>query len=591
MFINNFIGDSLRQPSSAIYQAILTGNKQYLAPTIVEGFKSAGVMHILAISGLHLTILGLFLYSTVYWIYSRSEKLMLKTNIRKLAAFTSIFPLTLYSMLAGGNTPVVRALIMAVLVILSLCIDRKKSALSIISCAIFILTLLNPTVLFTASFQLSFGAVIFIIFGVPFYEQLHKKDIIFITRIKDYLLIAMTASALAIAGTAPLLLYYFNRISLVSIFANLFIEPLICLWSLPIGFLSICSIPISDEISFFLLQVGSLGIDLALIFVNFFHELPFAPSLFLPTPSIWLIFIYYLTSIIIFYSFKKKWRFRIIPLLSYLLILFFFYYPPKYFLEKGNPNSQISFIDVGQGSSTLIQFPKGKNVLIDGGTGYSNDFNVGEQVIAPYLWHLGIKQLEQIIISHPDSDHFNGLSFIIKHFKPKIIWVSQNKGNSKDYKGLLEMASNQGIEIISPKDGTKLIAGEASLERIGSSNDNDNNNDSSLIISYQHNNFSILLPGDISKNKESQIIHNWQRHTSILLSPHHGSKSSNRYSFLKKVNPSLIVVSSGRSQYFPAKSVINKFESLKIPYLLTKRSGTVKIESDGESFTTHETLP
>ena len=229
---------------SGVYRAILIGDYSRVDDATLESFKGSGTMHILSISGLHMTVIGTLVFATLYWLFSRFEKLLLHYPVRKWAGLSCIPVLLGYGLLAGMNTPVFRAVIMSCLVIVAICTNRRKSPSALLACAALIILIVDPLQLFNASFQLSFVATMAILFLFPILKNLVQSDAAAgpptaRQSLGNWLVAGLLVSAVATLATIPITLYAFNRFSPVGILANLFVEPLICLWSLPAGFLAI----------------------------------------------------------------------------------------------------------------------------------------------------------------------------------------------------------------------------------------------------------------------------------------------------------------------------------------------------------------
>lgn len=592
--LNHFISTQSPKSTSGLYNAILTGDKTGIPPPLIEGFKATGLMHILAVSGLHISILALFLYTVFYWICSRSERLMLATNIRKLSGILTIVPLSVYALLAGGNPPVVRSLIMAATITIAICSDRKKSISTIVAFAALLILLFHPQALFTASFQLSFMAVIFILAGSQLLVKSATSQLTILQKIVQWIKYGLLISLLATIGTTPLLLFYFNRISWIGPVTNLLIEPLICFWSLPFGFLALSVQYFSPDLAALILQLGALGLTAATQLITLIQSFPLDTTVWMPPPSTTVICLYYISCCLMFLllrsSAPKHWK--ICSTALFFLLNLFFLFGPNFPHTISSGNSRISCIDVGQGSSSLIITPEGKTVLIDGGGGYSPTFNVGERIIAPYLWKSGIRKLDHIIITHPDSDHYNGIYFLLKHFSPSQLWISELAGDSSGYTALLNLAKRQEVILHKQHPFAALTFQNSMLHWYNNTSSLcTSDNDSGLVARYEHGEFSMLFPGDIEIGREKILV---EKHpdlnSTLLLAPHHGSKSSSSQLFLHAVQPEGIVISSGKSKYFPAEVVLQRYEKLEIPAYLTRQTGTLMIVTDGKSYTIQPTL-
>jgi competence protein ComEC len=390
----------------------------------------------------------------------------------------------------------------------------------------------------------------------------------------------------ATIGTAPLVLYYFNRISLVGPVANLLIEPLLCFLSLTLGFIACPLIFIMPSAASLLLHLGGNGLLLSLKLTSFFGNLPFS-TLWLPTPSPALIVIFYAAVLIAITgnpASRDPVR-RIIGILgtaASALIIFLFIFPPAELLKRRLNTSEITVLNVGQGSSNFLQLPSGRRILIDGGGGsLSPRFNVGQDIIAPFLWQRGIKTLDTIIITHGDADHYNGIPFLLERFRPKIIWVNELNGDENGFRKLLDLAETLQIQVKIPEQGEVLIKGGdaeiVSLRKPGESAAA-SSNDRSLVLRFAHETLSCLFAGDISHAIESQLItQEIPLQSTLLLSPHHGSSTSNSEPFLKAVAPEFIVVSAGlsRANHFPSLEVRQRCQDLGITMLITAEQGAI----------------
>ncbi len=591
--IGKQIDTAVPPETSGVYRAILLGDRSHVDEDTLETFKGSGTMHILAISGLHMAVIGTLLYFCIFWLLSRSEQLLLKFTLKKWAAFLSLPILVGYGLLAGMNTPVFRAVIMSGIVITAICTNRQKSPGALLAFAAMLILFIDPLQLFTVSFQLSFAAIIGILFLLPILQKLlydseessHLSSLS--KRMFNWILAVLLVSLVANLATVPIAFYSFNRFSTVGILANLIIEPLICLWSLTAGFLSIPFIFINSEIASFFLQVGALGLEAALHTAAFFSSLSFS-TIWLPTPHLWLIWIYY--SILIYFAYfgwKKRWL-SLLSVTALAVSILLFFYPPKH-LATGNSSFRISYLDVGQGTATLLEYPSGFRVLIDGGGSSFAAIDVGQRVIAPFLWQKGIDTIDVIAITHPDADHYNGLGFIIKHFSPKRLWVRDKNGHDENFKRLIRLTANHRVAISIPAEGALWRTGDDYLQCIANISDEEglpgktesrHHGNSGLIMKACSGELCALFPGDIDRSLEhALVVQDLDLQADILLAPHHGSITSNSNQFLAAVGPQYLLVSAGRSTkgYFPHKGLADECQSQEINLFTTAKQGTLVI--------------
>ena len=431
----------------------------------------------------------------------------------------------------------------------------------------------NPLALFTVSFQLSFSAVAALILFLP---QIlppateEKKSLL-----SRWLVPPVMASIAATLGTLPLMLFHFHRLSFIGPLMNLLIEPLLCFWALPLGLAAIPCIFVSPPLAIVLLKIGSLGLVAGQWCVTQGAALPWA-SVWTIGPSIWEIFAYFL--LLLLWTLHQR---KTALLGAMLLILHF---TQGLWLPKQLGRSQVTILDIGQGSSVFLHLPDGTRILADGG---STAAKIGEQVIGPYLWSQRIWQLDQAVISHPHSDHFSGMDFILRHFQPKQLWINGDAYREGIYQQILDQAAAQGIQVLIPTNGQRLAQGnDFALTVLRGELPEEDVNDASLVLHYRHGQRAFLLPGDIGKRSEKLLIQqSSELRADVLLAAHHGSSTSNSEEFLAAVNPILIVVSAGtgyRQEHFPAAVNLALWQKEKIPVWITREQGTAQCVTDGK---------
>ena len=600
--IGTAIDDSIPAPLNGIYRALVIGDQTQVDDATRDLFRDSGTMHILSISGLHFAIIATMLFGLTFWLLRRSTWLILHTNVRKTAMLACLPPLLFYAFLAGMNVPVLRSLVMSCIAIVALCTDRRKSISTLLAAAALLILLIRPQALFTASFQLSFAAVASIALTAPALRRLtgNRKDHgsaarSYFQRFLRWVAAALLVSAAATFGTAPLLLYHFNQLSLIAPLTNLLVEPLICLWSLPFALLSCLALPIAPDLAAALLRIGTPGLTLSLETMKIFTLLP-CSSAWLPTPSIWLIFSYYAVLLLLLFHRRKNSTLFIAAAAVFACILVLFILPPYELTKRFKKDLTVSFLDVGQGSATLLEFPGGYRVLIDGGGSSSSSRTVGETVIAPFLWHKGITRLDHIVVTHPDSDHYNGLPFILERFSPAVFWTNSLAAHDRPYAELLEQARRQRLQVRMPTEGEHFDIGRGRLRCIrnlsaGSGErpeKGEQRNDSGLVIQARLGRFALLFPGDIGRSSERGLTDmDEDLAATILLAPHHGSKTSNSQTFLAAVAPEYLIVSAGTRQpaHFPHPGLERQCGELGITMMTTGRDGTIVMATEGSRFT------
>jgi competence protein ComEC len=255
----------------------------------------------------------------------------------------------------------------------------------------------------------------------------------------------------------------------------------------------------------------------------------------------------------------------------------------------------LTFIDVGNGDSILLEFPKGKKMLIDGGGLQEDRFDIGKNVVAPFLWKRKIRRLDYLVLTHPDPDHLNGLNFIASHFSIGQFWESGVRTDSEPYLMLKDHLFKKGIKIVSlnEKSPPRVINGvqvsflnppsgvSAYSRKAGPFSLNNH----SLVMKIQFKNTGILLPGDVEKEAEYRMLRgDYPLNADILKIPHHGSSSSSTPYFLQRVMPSCAILSVGERSIrrLPHPEVLKRYEQLGTKIFRTDRQGAITAVTDGE---------
>lgn len=583
--INTFLDMTLEPQSAAIYKALLTGDRSGISPQIIELFTASGCLHLLAISGLHISLLALVCYTCIFWLLRRFPPLLLRINSRKTAMLITILPLLLYTLLAGSKAPVMRALIMGSLAFAAFCSDRKPQLLPLISCAALLLLVTSPQMLFEASFQLTFAAMIAIATVLPLIRSVREKisgiitprpGAFFLNTVATSILISTTATI----GTAPILLYHFNRVSIAGILLNIIIEPILCFWSLLFGLAGLFVLPVLPTLSRYLFIIGGRGIDLSVWLL----QLCQSPHTFfyLPTPSYPVIILFF-AGFLLFFRARRSLRICGAGISAAAVFLFFHPFPGLFDTDK-NLLCQTAFLDTGHGGCNVIHLPRNNITLIDAGSLSSSPrYDTGKNVIAPYLWHTGIHSIENIIITHPDADHYNGLPFLLRHFHVKKLWISSPDGNSA-WTETISLARRRNVQVTVAEKGARVIAESSTRLSIIANTASANyppSHNNGLVIKLVSGGVTVLFPGDIENMTEEQLVREkTDLAADILLAPHHGSKTSVNRSFLEAVNPEYVIVPAERNGNgkFPSAALLQYCREMKIRLLQTGKDGTVLLE-------------
>ena len=555
-----------------ILKALILGEKEGLSKTLQEDFIKSGLIHLLVVSGQNVSLL-LLLFSSLLGVFLfRSEKLLLHWNVQKILVVMHVIVIGFFYIFSGGAIPILRASLMALSLSISLWYSKPSHGFYSLCWSLALILHFFPWSLLDPSFQLSFAATSGLLIFMTLWPH------------KNFWELWVMTPLVAFGVTAPLILYHFYRLSLISLASNLWGVPYVTFLLLPLAFV------ISISFFIYLPLAKALMIlfePLARFFVwavQWFSSWSWA-SFYLPSPTVFEIFLYYGFLILIFYTLWRRNFFKAFWMTAVgMSLLSVVFYIPIY-VKHRDSHLKVSFLSVGQGDASWVELPYGKTLLIDGG-GLWGSFDIGERVVAPYLWRKRIRAIDVLILSHSDFDHSGGLAFILKHFNVGQIWLSQWQAPTKTFYTLLALAEEKKIPCYMLSEQTRLLhLGEVTFHFLNPKDSflNARTNNLSLVFKMTYKNFSILFTGDIEKEIENHLLLKDIQST-ILKVPHHGSKTSSSDAFLRKVSPSLAVMSLGTHNryHFPHEQVLKRYEDLRIPIWRTDEKGTLQIQTDGK---------
>jgi competence protein ComEC len=586
--VRHFIKERLDQDDSSLFQALILGERQTITPGIREHFNRTGLGHLLAVSGLHIGLVAGVCFFIFRKILSLSYRLTLAIDIKKAAAVMTCFPVAGYAFLAGFEVSSQRAMIMVLAFLFSLIIGREKDVWSTIALAGLIILATDPQALFSISFQLSFCAVIGIVWLTPSVmskitaHQAPRSGIIqnMLWGIFYYLIGLVAVSLCATIFLFPVTSFYFHRISLVAVPANIGAVPLLGIWVLPIGLLSVLALPFSYEAASALLTFSALGLRGMMSWINYWSCFSWA-SLWALTPNLFEIGLFYLLVLALFFCKRRLWARVMLPVVFFVIIVDAAYWVHK---VRFNRDLIITFIDVGQGNAALVEFPGGKKMIIDGGGFSSDHFDVGRMVVAPFLWQSKIMDIDYVVMSHPQADHMNGLRFIAENFHPEEFWYNGDRVKTKTFLDLMRILESGSIRKLVPADlFSARVINNVKVEvlyplKTRGSTDLNNN---SLVIRISFKGISFLFPGDIEAEGERRLVQNSEQSltSQVLLSPHHGSKSSSSMNFLKAVSPEICIISCGAGNFFgfPHPQTLKRLKNIGCQVIRIDKSGATQV--------------
>lgn len=410
------------------------------------------------------------------------------------------------------------------------------------------------------------------------------------------LVLLVRVSLLAVAGTLPLVLHYFNQVSLAGPVVNLLVVPLVGLVVVPAGLAGVAAAALNGHLAALLWHVAALGMDAVRITVEWTARLPWA-ALQTVTPTVFEMCLYYMTAAILL-GWKRIPR----PRTALALVLALVVLDAGYWVHQrfGRRDLQVTIIDVGQGTANLVQFPGGYTALIDGG-GFSDNtaFDVGQKIVAPLLWRLKIADVDLVVLSHANSDHLNGLLYILEHFHVKEVWSNGEQSSSKGYRqwrrllGDLEVRHDdwKTLPAMRAHHGARLriLAPPGDFKQRGATERWRDLNNNSVVLHLKYQDVSFLFAGDIKSQAERDLVARLGAGTlqsTFLVVPHHGSRHSSTASFLEAVQPREALISAGwRNRFgFPHAEVMQRLEEVNARTWCTADHGAIRVVTDGNKY-------
>lgn len=554
---------SIINNKNGIIGAIILGDKTDIDSDIKELYSVSGIAHILAISGLHISFVGMAIYR------------LLRRRFRFLFSAAVSIPVVLsFGIMSGFGISTIRAIIMFILKIIGEVLGRKYDAITAISLAGFVLLLQNPFVVCNSGFQMSFGAIIAIVLILPIVEEILNTD--------NKIIKVLSANFTISLVMNPILAWNYYELPTFSFLLNIVVVPLmsVVIVSSIVGIFCSCIMFGFGKVVIF---PGCGILELYTFLCNIINKSSVA-SIVVGQPKVTIIIVYYAILLVVLFGLKnirtkytraekerniikketglvlekkaKKERrikgqnvkVRLACIVGFLLLNCLIYYIP-------NPGFYITFIDVGQGDGILIHGDNGMKVMVDGGS--TSEKQVAKYCIVPYLKAEGIGTIDYSIITHTDKDHISGILEILENNNSNRIRIKNlvmPDINMKDdtYNELIEKAKLKKINVLYIKKGDTLSLGKTKIKCIypETTTTASDKNDYCTVLSVKNKTSKILLTGDISKEIEEKIKDDIEENYTVLKVAHHGSNYSSSEKFLKKVNPKYSIISVGKNNSY-----------------------------------------
>lgn len=563
--LKNHIEDTFPPSLVAEAQALLIGLQENVDDELNRAYQKLGITHLFAISGLHVALVSMLFF-----------QLLLRIGLRReLATILLLILLPMYAVLAGGAPSIWRAVSVVEFIMLAQYLRWKIPIDDALSLSFIVFVFLEPGAIFQVGFQLSYLAT---------YSLVYSGRIL--ARYSNFWVQSFFITFVCQILVYPLLLFHFYEISLSSFVANIFFVPLFSFIILPINllllFLTFLPLP-------FDLIVFSLYEPIRAWLTNFIFiiQQPIIQMWNPGKPSInWLILLY-CSVLLAFYLLDLRVKMR--KVLGVLCIPAIFFHLQPYM----DNDLKIAFVNVGQGDCIVIELPYRKSVVVIDAGGLlrfdqekwkerQTPYEVGRQVVVPYLKGRGIQSIDTFVLSHADADHVEGAEEVLREVLIKEVHVTPNSSSKPVMNDFLEELHQTKTKLIEKMAGYHWQVGTTSFHYIWPMETKYEGNNDSLVLLVKHQEFQALFTGDLEKEGEQQLIRLYgdgMKNIDLLKVGHHGSKTSSIEEFVDLTNPKFAVFMAGENNRYnhPHIDVVNRFEERNIPYATTGIDGTIDV--------------
>lgn len=567
---------------SKFLRGLIIGDRTDIPMEIKTAFINSGVMHILAVSGLHVAIVAMILLALL-----QAARVPEKPRI-----IATCLLLVYYIFLTGGAASVIRSVIMAIVFLGGKLSQHRADFYNTLALSAIVILLIDAKQFFQPGFQLSFAAVFSLVY---LYPKMHAASRFLPGTLRRttwvrFCIAAFCVSLAAGIGTLPFTSVYFGKISLAGFVANMIVVPLSNI-VLASGMLAVSVSYLWGWPAEVYAAATALLTNVLLTTVNFFGGLPFAylNSHF----TIWSSLAFYGA---VGFAIRLARRDTRKPAVIALLLAADLLLYADLFWPARPGGVRATFLDIGQGDAIFLELPGGRRLLVDAGPGGASG-DAGARFIEPFLRRQGIGMLDGIVLSHPHSDHLGGIPHLLKRLRVGEVIDAGSRANSSLYRTYLHLLDSLAIprrilragDTIAGLNDVRLYVLHPSRGMVDEDTGKHGNlNNQSLVVKLVYGRSSLLLAGDAETEAEDRMIAAfgpWLR-SDVLKAGHHGSITSTSAGFLDLVRPSMAVISVGARNKFhlPSEPVLLRLANRGVRYFRTDSSGAVVMESDGETW-------
>lgn len=564
------------KPYQGFISSLLLGERDQLDPNIEETYLALGIIHVLSISGLHVSILvGLIFFLLKRLSFTREQ-----------AAWLILLLLPVYVLLTGADPPIVRAGLMAGLALMAVICNRWKDVLSFLAIAFVIQLWWNPYWLFTPSFQFTFLITAALIVGVkPLAERLPASW--------RWIREAGVATLVAQFVSFPIAIRFFYEFTFLSWLANLLFVPLLSCLVLPGSMFAVVISLLQFSWGAALANVTTLILNGIQQGIAWAYPLFFPLRTFQPPSLIWMV----LYSMVLIYGWitlvgdlrNRRFHYGLASGLFVSVLMWQLIAP-----DGWETKTQITFLDVGQGDAILIETDQKQTILIDGGgtpvidrdpwQQRHNPFEVGKKVVVPYLKYRGINKIDTLILTHGDADHIGGVPAIVERFPVEKVIRNPLPPQSSLEKSLLAQLKQQNVPIYTAPIGVQMKLEPGITWQflhpsvLSASKSSESTNNDSVVVLFSIYGHRVLMTGDIEQQAEEALLEKWAfPKVDVLKVAHHGSRTSTTVDWLQATAPRHAVISVGKDNRYghPAPEVMKRLEQQQVKIWRTDTQGAI----------------